>query len=142
MLFQMRGMRCAVGTQKEPVAARRHGMQQCLAMNFSFEHRQAVIVRPHAPQKQGIAVEQQMVRCDGGCGVGPGLRHILRGLAGGDVFQHDFQLRKVTAQRRQVLVDEHGLAVEHINLGISHFAMNQQGHAQVLHGFEGFVGMA
>ena len=83
-----------------------------------------------------------MVRGDGGGGVSAGLRHILRSLSGGDVFEDDVELRKVAAQRHEVLVDEHRFAVKQINLRIGHFTVYQQRHANTLHGFKGFMCVA
>ena len=99
-------------------------------------------MRAHATEKQGIAIEQQMVGRDGGSGVGTGLRHVVSGFARGDVLEDDFQLRKIFAQRHQVFIYEHRLAVEQIDIRIGDFTVHQQRHACALHGLERGARMA
>jgi hypothetical protein len=54
-------------------------------------------VRPHTAHEKRVAVVEQMVGGDGSCGKAPCLRHILRGFAGGDVFEHNFQIGEIAA---------------------------------------------
>ena len=134
-------MRGAVGTQKKPVATAGGGLHQCLAMHFAFEYWQTVVVGPNTAGENGVAVVEQMVGGDGRACEAVSLCNILRRFAGGDVLKHDLQLRKILAQRNQLGVDEHRLAVEQVNLRGGHLAVHQQGHAGALHSFERGVGL-
>ena len=58
------------------------------------------------------------------------------------MLKHDFQLRKIAAQRNQLGVNEHGLAVEQVDIGAGHLAMHQQQQARLLHGLQRLVGFA
>ena len=78
--------------------------QQRLAVALALEHGQAVVVRPQPAGEDGVAVEQQVVRRDGGRQVFIGPAHVLRRFFGGDVLQHDLQRRKVAPQRRTNLL--------------------------------------
>ena len=142
MLLQVRGMRCAICAQEELGTATRSCLQQRLAMLLALQNRQAVIVRTNASRENRIAVEQQMLRGDGGAGIRIAGSHVLRGLPGGDVLEHDLQTRKVTAQRDHLLFNEHGFAVEQIDIAARHLAMHQQQQAVALHGFERGVDFA
>ena len=53
-----------------------------------------------------------------------------------------FRPGKVAAQRDQLAVDEHALAVEQVDLAVGHLAVHQQRHAGALHGLQGGVGQA
>ncbi len=79
---------------------------------------------------------------DGGGGVAVGLGHVVGGVLGGDVLEDDLQLGKIAAQRDELLLDEDGLAVKQVDVAAGHFAMHQQQHAGLLHGFQGLVGFA
>ena len=93
------------------------------------------------PLKHGIAVVQQVMHGDRRRNVGRRGRDELDGLARGDVFQHDFQFGKVTQQAGEMALDEHRFAVEHIDIGIDHFAMQQQWHPDFFHRRNGLVGL-
>ena len=93
----MGGVRCAVGAQKETVTARGDSIYQSLAVHFALQYWQAVVMRPYTTHEERIAVVEQMVGCDGGRGEAPCLCHILRGLAGGDVLENDFQLGEIAS---------------------------------------------
>ena len=59
-------------------------------------------------------------------GMGSLVRVPLPPPEGREVLEDDLQLRKVGAQRDQLLLDETGFAVEHVDLGVGHFAVHQQ----------------
>ncbi len=136
-------MRRGVGAEKETVVSARGDIEQSLAVGLALEHGQAVVVGPHAAFEHGIAVVQQMMRREG-CGqkrrtLGIPVVRLLNergGLGRGDVLQHDLELGKSAAQSDEMPLDEHRLAVEHIHLGVGHFAVNQQRHPDLLHGVE------
>ena len=142
MLLQLRGMRRAVGAEEELRRARGGGGHQRQAMLLALEHRQAVVVRPHAAQEDGVAVEQQVVRGDRRRQVLVARGHVLRRLARGDVLEHDLQPGEVAPQRLQHAVDEHRLAVEQVDVGIGDLAMHQQQQAFALHRLQRGVGLA
>jgi len=83
-----------------------------------------------------------VVRGDGGGGKAPGPLHVLRGLAGGDVLENDFQLGEIAPQRHELLLDEHSFAVEQVDVGAGDLAVHQQRHVGALHRFERAVGLA
>jgi hypothetical protein len=58
------------------------------------------------------------------------------------VLHHDLQAGKVAAQRDQLLLDEHRLAVEQVDVGAGHLAVHQQQQAFALHGFQRGAGLA
>jgi hypothetical protein len=104
----VRGVRSAVRAQEELAAAAGGGLHQRQAMGFALEHRQAIEVRAHAAQEDGVAVEQQMLGRDGrsqeiiGCG------HVLGGFLGRHMLHDDLELGEILAQRLELLLDEHG----------------------------------
>jgi hypothetical protein len=60
------GMRRRIGAEEELVIARRGCRYQRLAMGLALQDRQAVVVRTDAALEDLVAVEQQVVRRDGG----------------------------------------------------------------------------
>jgi hypothetical protein len=58
------------------------------------------------------------------------------------VLEDDFQFGEIAAQRDELLLDEHGLAVEQVDVAAGDLAVHQKQHAGFLHGFEGGVGLA
>ena len=77
-----------------------------------------------------------MVRGDGGGHVGSGPLDERDRLARGDVLQHHLETRKTLNDAPQMPLDEHRLAVEHVDLRIGHLAVQQQRQADLLHGRE------
>ena len=77
-----------------------------------------------------------MLRRDRRGNIRPGTFDELHRFARGDVFEHHFQLGQVANQRGQGALDEHGLAVENIDMGVGHFAMDQQRHPDLRHAFQ------
>ena len=142
MLFQVRGVGGAVGAQEEFAAAAGGHLHQRLAVLFALEHGQAVVVRANATGKDGVAVEQQVLRRDGGTDKAVGLAHVVGGFFGGDVFEDDFQLGEVAAQRDELLVDKGGLAVEQVDVAAGDFAVDEQQQALALHGFQHRINFA
>ena len=57
------------------------------------------------------------------------------------MLEHDFQFRKIAAQRDQLRINEDRLAVKQVNLGRGHFTMQQQQQARALHGLQRLVGL-
>ncbi|MCY1274369.1 hypothetical protein D9M70_229910 [compost metagenome] len=99
-------------------------------------------MRADAAGEDRIAVVQQVVSGDGRTDRAAGFLHVLRGVPGGDVLEHHFQLRHVAAQRRHHLLDEDGLAVEDIDGGVGHLAVHQQRQPFALHRFQRAIAAA
>mmetsp|Transcript_16910 Transcript_16910/g.40159 ORF Transcript_16910/g.40159 Transcript_16910/m.40159 type:complete len:295 (+) Transcript_16910:853-1737(+) len=135
-------MRRTVGAEEEFRQARAGGLQQRLPVFLALEHRQTVVVRPQAPGEQRIAVVEQVLGREGGGGEAVRLGHVLRRLLGGDVLEHDLELGHGRAQRRHHAVDEHGLAVEDVDVGVGHLAVHEQQQALALHRLQRRVGLA
>ena len=142
MLFEVRRVWGAVGAQEEPGIATGGRLHQSQAVGLALEHGQAVVMWAHAAQEQGVAVVQQVVCSDGGTQIRVASGHVISGFFRGDVFHHDFQAWEVTAQRDQMLLDEHGFSVKEVDVGRCDFAVHQQQHAFALHGFKHGVDLA
>ena len=112
------------------------GGAQGQAMALPLDHRQAVVIGSQATDKQGIAVEMQMVGSDRGRQVGAGGGHEVHRFGGGDVFEHHLESRMALQQGRQVPLQEDRLAIKDVHLGIGDLAMDQQGQAAALHGLQ------
>ena len=102
-------------------------------MAFALQHRQAVMVRPQAAGKNGVAVEQQVMGRDRRRDVGAGRAHEVHAFARRDVFEHELQGGEVPQQRRQHALDERGFTVENIDGRIGRLAVHQQRQAARFH---------
>ncbi len=131
-------MRRAVGAEEEARPARRRGLDERASMRLPLQDRQAVPVRPQAAGEQRVAVVQQVMRGDrrGERAVAMTVGHVVGRLLRRDVLEHDAQRRERRAQRDQLLVDEHPLAIEQVDGGIGDLAVHEQRHAARLHRFE------
>src|SRR4051812_14808255 len=98
-------------------------------MLLALGDRQAIEVRTDAALEDRVAIVAEMMRRDRtthAAGVGFDEGHAL---FRGDVLQHDFQSWMALDQRREHLVEEHRLAVEDVDVGIRHLAMDEERHA-------------
>ena len=75
--------------------------------------------------KNVAAIDEQVVRGDGGTQSFFSRPDIVNTGFAGDMFQNDFQVRKVFAQRVQFAVDKHSFTIENVHAGIADFAMDQ-----------------
>ena len=105
-------------------------------MAFALEYGQAVPVRAHPALEDRVAVVEQVVCGDRGSDVACGFAHVVGGVQRGDVFEDHAQRRKVATQRDQLGVDEHPLAIEHVDLPVGDLAVHAQRQAESLHRFE------
>ena len=126
-------MRSRIGAEKELRAAAGCGPHQRNPMLFAFQHRQAVKVRADAALENLVAVVEKMLRGDRGSDVVRRAGHILGRLARGDVFEHHPQLRQAPHQGFEHSLDEHRLAVEHIDRRVGDFAVHQKRNAELGH---------
>ena len=130
------GVRRGVGAEEELRAARGRGAPQRQAMLLALGDRQAIEVRTDAALEDGIAVVAQVMRRDRAAHARADGLDEGHAFAGRDVLQHDLQPLMPPEQRRQHLVEEHRLAVEDVDVGIGHLAMDQERHAGLLHRLE------
>ncbi len=74
-----------------------------------------------------------MLRRDGCRDVRRRSRDELRCLASGDVLEHDLERRKIAHDARELAIDEHPLAIEHVHVGVGNLAVQLQRDAVALH---------
>ena len=82
-------------------------------------------MRPDPAGENRVAVDNEMVRSDCRRQVRTDRGDIVDRFLGGNVLEHDAQLREPAPQRIEHPFDEHRLAIEDIDLGLGRFAMNQ-----------------
>ena len=128
-------MRRTVGAQEETRVARSSCVEQSHTVCFALEYWQTIVVGTDAANEDGVAVVKQMVRCECGAHKLIGRHDVVGRVFGGDVLKHNFELRKITAQRNQLGVNESGLSVKQIDVAAGDFTVHQQQHADFLHGF-------
>ena len=93
-------------------------------------------MRAHAAHQQVVAVVHQMLRRYGGGQIVAAFAHQPCGFCGGDVLEHDFQMRDLFQHGLHNPFDEYGLAVKNINIGVGNFAVRQKQDALVGHCFQ------
>ena len=140
--LQMGCMRRAIRAQEELLAAAGRSLHQGQTVGFALQNRQAVKVRAHATQEDGIAVEQQVLGRDGGSKEIIGRSHVFGRFLGRHVLHDDLEFWEVFAQWLELLLDEHSFAVEQVNALVSHFTVHQQHQAFALHGCQRGVDLA
>ena len=87
---------------------------QCFTMGFTFQHRQAVVVRTYPADEDGVAVVTQMLDGDRRGYIVTRRLHELGGLLGGDVLEHHAQARMARQQGFHHGVDEDVFAVKKV----------------------------
>ena len=105
-------------------------------MSLALQHGKAVVMRPDALVKKGVAVEQQMMSGNGGGNMTRCICDELYRLKSGDMFEDDPQMWKSSREGDQHPVKKESFPVEHIHFGVGDFAMHQQGHAHLFHHFQ------
>ena len=88
------------------------------------------------PRKICVAVDDEVMGGDRRREVGPAPADVRHRLLGRDVFEDDAQFGEAAAQRIEHPLDEHRLAVEHIDLGVGDLAVDQQRHPEPGHMFQ------
>ena len=78
-----------------------------------------------ATREHRVAIDVEVLRGDRRRDVWPGAVDESGGFGGGDMFEHHFQRRKIGDQTRQHPLDEHRLAIEHVDRRIGHLAVDQ-----------------
>ena len=85
-------------------------------------------MRVYSTDQQIIAVEQQVLRGNGGGHIIACVQDKACGFGGGNVFKHDFQIRHLRQNGFHHALDESGFAVEDVDVGIGYFAVDQKAH--------------
>jgi hypothetical protein len=129
-------VRRGVGAEEELGIARSRRAAQRQPVMLALGHGQAVGMRADAADEHGVAVDVQVLRGDRrrdirAGGFDEGHRFLCRG-----VLEHDLEPLHLTQQRCEDALDEHRLAVEHVDRGVGHLAVDAEHHADVLHPLE------
>jgi hypothetical protein len=90
-------------------------------------------MRAKAAGKNCVAVVKQVMGSDRRRDVGPASGNEIGCIAGRDVLEYHLERRVTHQQGLQHALDEHLLAVEHVDRRIGRLAMHQQGHPQLGH---------
>lgn len=130
------GVRRAVGAEKETRVCARRDCEQGCTIPFALEHGQAVVVRAEAAVEQRVAIQQQVLRRDGGGDARARALHELGRGARRDVLEHHLEARHALDDAAQHAVDEDVLAVEDVDVARSHFAVHLQHEPVFRHRFE------
>ena len=139
VLFEVNGMRRAVRAQEKPRIRAGGRSQERQAVMFTLENWQTIIMGSDPSHKNCISVEQQMVGGECCRRVGGLALHKLHSVLGGDVFEHNVELRKMRSQGLHVPLNEHRLSVKEIHLGVGDLGVNQEQKTVALHGIEHWV---
>ena len=108
-------MRGTVGAEKKFRIARADRPQQRLTVVFTFEHRQAVVMRADTALEHGIAAIHQMVHRDSRGHAWSRIQNKVDRVCGCDVLEYDLQLGKPRHEWSKHAVYEDFLAVENID---------------------------
>src|ERR1044071_5222598 len=100
-------------------------------MLLALGDRQTLSVWPQPTGEHGVAIDDEMLRRDR-CR-DPSAANEVCGVGGGDMFEHDLELGKVADDSGQDAVDEHGLAVEHVDFRVGNFTVYAQHHPDLLY---------
>ena len=102
------------------------------AMLFALEHRQAVVVRPDAAGEDRVAVVEQVVRGDRRRRARPGVGTYCAPSFVVTCSSTIFSSGKSRRSGDQVALDEHRLAIEHVDRRIGDLAVDEQHDAFAL----------
>ena len=116
VLLRRAGMRCAVGAEEEARIAAGHRIEQGQPVGLALQHRQAVVMRADAAGEQRIAVHCQVLRGHRRGDATAALRTNSTAARVVTCSNTIAQPRQPLVQRCQHLVDETGLAIEHVDL--------------------------
>ena len=105
-------------------------------MGFTFCHWQAVIMWPYTSGKVSVAINDQMVGCDGCSDIRTTLDDIIHGIFGGDVLHDDPQFRNSFSEGVKNPFDENCFSVKDINFRIRDLSMDKQRNINLSHEFQ------
>ncbi len=129
-------VRRAVGTEEEARVVAGCGFEQRLAVPFTLQYGQAVVVRTDAALEDRIAVHQQVLRRDRRGDAGPRGADEIHCRRRRDVLEDDLEPGHALDYACQHVVDERVLAIEYVHRRVGHLAMHLQHEAEFGHGFE------
>ena len=90
----------------------------------------------YATGQNVIAVDHQMMRCDG-CGKAAGARfHIVYALLGGDMFHNHLKIWVLTPKWIQHAIYKHHFTIKNINSWICHLSVNAKRTSDFSHLFQ------
>ena len=127
---------CRIGAQEEARIARHRGLAQGRAVLTALGDGQAIGVGPQTALEHGVAVDAQVMGGDGGRQVRPRRLNEAHRFLGGDVFQHHPERGESVQHGGQHGVQEHRLAVEDVDVGRDHLAVDQERHVDLLHALQ------
>lgn len=113
-----------------------NGGDQCLTVGFALEDGQAEMMGAHTADQEVVAVEQEVLRGHGGGNVVARFQNEAGGFGGGDVFEHDFEIRHLRQNGFHHAPDKGGFAVENVDFGVGYFAVNEEQDALFCHFFQ------
>ena len=126
-------VRGRVGAEEVAGGAGRGRLAQRLPVALALDHGHAAEVQPEAETEPVGAVELEVMRRDGAGHLRRGRAHEFGADRRRQVLEHDLQAREVAQHRRKAALDEHRLAVEHVDLAAHLLAVDEKAHADPLH---------
>jgi len=115
---------------------RGRGSHQRLAVPLALGNRQAVVMGVDAAGQDVVAVDDEVVDGNAGSDIVTGAKNEVYSVACCDMFKCHAKLGKPLAEGGKRALDERGLAVEDVDLGVGHLAVDAKRHADPGHGLE------
>ena len=123
----------AVGAEEEFGRSRHGRAAHGDAVALALGDGQAISVRADAALEDRIAIEHHVVRRDGGGDRRAGALDEGDRLSRRDMFEDDLQRREIAGEGSERPLDKDGLAVENVDGGIGHLAVDEERHPDPLH---------
>ncbi|MCY1292421.1 hypothetical protein D9M70_416480 [compost metagenome] len=125
-----------VGAEEEALVAGDGGRAQRQTVVLTLGDRQAVVVRLDPADQDRIAVDDQVMGGDRAGKVCLRRLDVIDAVLGGDVFHRHLQFRQPLAQRIEHGLDEHGFAVEDVDIRARDLAMDAERQADLRHALQ------
>src|SRR5712671_2521544 len=129
-------VRRRIGAEEIARLPRSRGLAQGRAVLRGFDHRHAIHVGLEPPAEPVGPGERHVIGRDGAAHLWSGTADEIDAVPGRQVFQDHAQARKLACPLREVALDEHGLAIENVDLGIDVFPVHQERHVDLFHAFQ------
>ncbi len=130
---------CRVGAEKELRIAGCSRQEERLAIRFSFEYRETVVMRLDSAPEDRVAILEEVVCRDGRGDSGPSLFNESNCLFGRDMLEHDFELRIAIDDPEERFFEEALLAIENIDFPVcvsEELAVDREYETAFCHSFE------